>query len=103
MFSYRSLKIINEGIRLAKALKLTGHNTIQCFLKDNDVLFIEANPRYGGGASLGFASGALTPRYLVQIIAGKSPVPCIGEFKDRYLMLRYTDDIFLEEGEVRSN
>ena len=93
--------LINEAIRLAKALNLTGHNTIQCFLKDDKVLFIEVNPRYGGGANLGFASGAFTPRYLVQMTAGKSLSPCIGEFKDQYLMLRYTDDIFLEEKEVQ--
>ena len=93
--------LINEAIRLAKALNLTGHNTIQCFLKDDKVLFIEVNPRYGGGANLGFASGAFTPRYLVQMTVGKSLSPCIGEFKDQYLMLRYTDDIFLEEKEVQ--
>jgi len=93
--------LINEAIRLAKTLKLTGHNTIQCFLQGDKVLFIEVNPRYGGGANLGFASGAFTPRYLVQIVAEKSLSPCIGEFKDQYLMLRYTEDLFLEEKEVQ--
>jgi len=93
--------LIDEAIRLAKALKLTGHNTIQCFLKDDKVLFIEVNPRYGGGANLGFASGAFTPGYLVQIVAGRSLAPRIGEFRDQYLMLRYTDDIYLEEKEVQ--
>ncbi len=99
----KNWNLIDEAVRLAKALKLTGHNTIQCFLKDDKVLFIEVNPRYGGGANLGFASGAFTPRYLVQIVAGQSPAPRIGEFKDRLLMLRYTDDLFLEEKEVRKS
>jgi carbamoyl-phosphate synthase large subunit len=93
--------LINEAIRLAKALNLTGHNTIQCFLKDDKVLFIEVNPRYGGGANLGFAAGAFTPHYLVQITGGKPLSPHIGDFKDQYLMLRYTDDIFLNEKEVQ--
>ncbi len=97
----KNWKLIDEAIRLAKTLKLIGHNTIQCFLKDDKVLLIEVNPRYGGGANLGFASGAFTPRYLVQAVAGKSPAPCIGEFKDQYLMLRHTDDIFLEEKEAQ--
>ncbi len=97
----KNWKLIDEAIRLAKALKLTGHNTIQCFLKDDQVLFIEVNPRYGGGANLGFASGAFTPGYLVQIVAGKSLAPRIGDFRDQYLMLRYTDDIYLEDKEVQ--
>lgn len=97
----KNWKLIDEAIRLAKTLKLTGHNTIQCFLKEDKVIFIEVNPRYGGGANLGFASGAFTPRYLVQITAGKSLAPRIGEFRDQYVMLRYTDDIYLEEKDVQ--
>lgn len=93
--------IITESIRLAKALGLTGHNTIQCFLHDGSVKFIEVNPRYGGGANLGFAAGAFTPRYLIRVILGKDVRPEIGQFEDGYLMLRYTEDIFLSDQEVK--
>lgn len=93
--------IITESIRLARALGLTGHNTIQCFLHDGSVKFIEVNPRYGGGANLGFAAGAFTPRYLIRVILGKEVRPEIGQFEDGYLMLRYTEDIFLSEQEVK--
>lgn len=92
--------IIREAVRVAGTLELKGHNTIQCFLHDGKVKFIEVNPRYGGGASLSFAAGAFTPRYLVRLVMGKEVEPAIGEFEDGCIMLRYTEDIFLSGQEV---
>ncbi len=88
--------LMQESVRLAEKLQLIGHNTIQCFLTDDRVEFIEVNPRFGGGAHLGFAAGAPTPLYMVQLLEGKNLTPQIGKFKDNYYMLRYTDDKFLE-------
>lgn len=95
--THKNWNIIHEAIRLAKALGLIGHNTIQCFWHDGKVKFIEVNPRYGGGANLGFAAGAFTPRVLVRLVLGREIRPAIGEFEDGYIMLRYTEDLFLSE------
>lgn len=96
----KNWNIIQEATRLAQSLRLVGHNTIQCFWHQGQVKFIEVNPRYGGGANLGFASGAFTPRMLVRLILGKEVKPIIGEFNDKLYMLRYTEDIFLTEQKV---
>lgn len=88
--------IIGEAVRLAAELQLIGHNTIQCFLDSNIVKFIEANPRFGGAAHLGFAAGASTPLFLVKLLKGETLESRIGEFKDNYVMLRYTEDLFLD-------
>lgn len=93
--------IINESIRLAKSLRLVGHNTIQCFWQDGQVKFIEVNPRYGGAANLGFAAGAFTPQMLVRLVLGKEVKPSIGDFEDGLYMLRYTEDLFLSEEEIK--
>jgi carbamoyl-phosphate synthase large subunit len=97
----RHWDIIQEATRLAQALGLVGHNTIQCFWHEEQVRFIEVNPRYGGGANLGFAAGASTPRMLVRLVLGKEVDPSVGEFKDGYYMLRYTEDLFLDEHELK--
>lgn len=89
--------VIDQSIRLARKLGLVAHNTIQCFVKDGEVVFVEVNPRYGGGANLGFAAGALTPRYLIRIIQNKPVEPSIGEFDDGLVMMRYTEDLFMKE------
>ena len=93
----RNAVIIQEAARLAEKLKLVGHNTIQCFYDNNSVTFIEVNPRFGGGAHLGFAAGAPTPLFLVKLLKGESIQPKIGDFRDNYIMLRYTEDMFLDE------
>lgn len=88
--------LIQETIRLARELRLIGHNTIQCFLDKGIVKFIEVNPRFGGAAHLGFAAGAFTPLFLIKLLKGEKLKPMIGEFKDNYVMLRYTEDLFLD-------
>jgi carbamoyl-phosphate synthase large subunit len=95
--TFRHNGIINASVRLAESLGLIGHNTIQCFLDDDEaVKFVEVNPRYGGGVSLSFAAGAPTPSWLIQLINGEKLKPVIGDFTDRCLMLRYTDDIYVD-------
>jgi carbamoyl-phosphate synthase large subunit len=89
--------LMQEAIRLAAKLGLIGHNTIQCFLDDNIIKFIEVNPRFGGAAHLGFAAGAPTPLFLVKLLKGETLEPRVGQFKDNYFMLRYTDDMFLDK------
>lgn len=88
--------LIEQAIQLATKLQLIGHNTIQCFYDNNIVKFIEVNPRFGGAAHLGFAAGAPTPVFLVKLLKGETLEPRIGEFKDNYIMLRYTEDLFLD-------
>jgi carbamoyl-phosphate synthase large subunit len=90
-------KIINESIHLAKKLGLIGHNTLQCFFNGKEVKFIEVNPRFGGGANLGFHSGANTPELLIRILRGEKIEPMIGQFRENLVMLRYTQDVFFEE------
>jgi carbamoyl-phosphate synthase large subunit len=92
----KNRKIIDESLRLANELKLIGHNTIQCFLHDGIIKFIEVNPRFGGGAHLGMAAGAPTPLFIIQSLKGKKLKPRIGDFKDNYVMLRYTEDLLLD-------
>lgn len=88
-------RLINKSIKLAQDLKLIGHNTIQCFYDGGEVKFIEVNPRYGGGANLGFAAGHNTPHYTVKLLLGKEVSSKVGDFTDGLFMLRYTQDTFV--------
>jgi carbamoyl-phosphate synthase large subunit len=90
-------RIMEEAVRLSTALGLVAHNTIQCCATGNSISFFEVNPRYGGGANLGFAAGAPTPHYLVRLVA-KKPVPAaIGQFRDGYVMMRYMEDLHMDD------
>lgn len=96
----RNTALIDAASRLAISLGLLGHNTIQCFLAGDAVRFIEVNPRFGGGAHLGFAAGVLTPLLLVKLLKGEPIEPGLLAFKANYVMLRYTEDIFVDEDKL---
>jgi len=92
--------LTETSVRLSEELGLIGHNTIQCFLCGDEVKFIEVNPRFGGAARLGFEAGAPTPLFLVRLLKGETLEPQVGRFKDNRVMLRYTDDLFLDAAEL---
>ena len=71
--------------------------TVQCFLQpDGEIIFIEINPRFGGGYPLAYRAGADFPLWLFQLCAGKHPQVAIDEWEDGLSMLRYDDAIFVK-------
>ena len=98
--TFKNQFIMKEAIRLAENLNLLGHNTIQCFFNNNEIIFIEVNPRFGGAASLSFAAGADSPSFLIKLVEGKDLKPMIGDFKENFIALRYVEDMFIEEGSL---
>jgi len=100
--TFNNSAIINESIKLANALKLIGHNTIQCFYNGSTVKFIEVNPRFGGGANLGIASGHNTPGYLVKLMQGEKLESQLGNFQNECEMLRYASDLFLNTASLKN-
>lgn len=81
--------------KLGRSLGLVAHNTIQCFkLKDGGIKFLEINPRFGGGASLGRAAGCHSPEYIISLLAGKKIKPK-NKFVENLVMIRYSQDVFL--------
>lgn len=95
--------IIDKVMDLCTGLKLMGHNTVQLFYnrEGKEVKFIEINPRFGGGVSLGIAGGANTPLFLIKLIL-KQPVDySIYDFKDNLYMFRYTEDVFIKESDLK--
>ncbi|PSB52477.1 ATP-grasp domain-containing protein [Chamaesiphon polymorphus] len=77
--------------------------TVQCFLQpDGEIVFIEINPRFGGGYPLSYRAGADFPSWLMQLCAGDNPKVGIDEWEDGLAMLRYDDAIFVKGSEIAS-
>lgn len=93
-------EIVRETIRLVESLGLVGFATVQCFWHEEKVKFIEVNPRIGGGANLSIAAGADTPRMALQAAVGKPLSASIGQFKAGLVMLRHTEDLFVDEDDL---
>lgn len=91
----KDTQMIEYAKDLAEKLQTIGHITLQCIKNDNEIKFIEVNPRFGGGAILGIKAGANTPLLLFKVIRDERIEPQIGEFKENLIMLRYTKDLFI--------
>lgn len=95
----RNQLLIKKATEVVNALpNAFGCITVQCFLtKENDVKFIEINPRFGGGAPLSLAAGADYAKYLIESLLHKKPSFDITKWQDNLLMLRYDAAIFVNE------
>jgi len=72
--------------------------TIQCFLTaEGRIVFIEINPRFGGGAPLAMAAGADLPRWLLQMWLGQRPRIRLDGWRDGVKMLRYDEAVWVEK------
>ena len=93
--------IIQNCVKIARALKAIGPITVQCILKNNIPYYIEINPRYGGGAPLGIAAGAKSPEWLIkELLDIPFSTPPLGQFVENLYMTRADQSIFLTEKEI---
>ena len=86
--------------RLAQRLGLRAHVTVQAFRGPDRIRFIEVNPRFGGGAALGFAAGCPTPEWLVRLARGERIEPRLERHEAGLWMFRHTADLFRRQEEL---
>jgi carbamoyl-phosphate synthase large subunit len=92
---------ITEGcVEIARALPAAGPITVQCMMKNGVPYFTEINARFGGGAPLGIAAGADSPRWLLARAAGiPVDIPPLGSYQTGLYLTRCDDSFFLTEVE----
>jgi len=95
-------RIMDESCRLVETLGgARGEVTVQCFLTgDGEVVFIECNPRFGGGIPLSIRAGADSPRWILEMLLGRSPSATMDAWTDGLYMLRYDQGVFVEADEL---
>lgn len=95
----RNELLMDQAKKVVEALPSAfGCITVQCFLtKDNEVKFIEINPRFGGGAPLSLQAGADYATYLLESVAYGESNFKLDNWTNNLLMLRYDAAIFIEE------
>ncbi len=91
--------LIAAGKKVVEALPgAKGCITVQCFLTlNNEIKFIEINPRFGGGFPLSYQAGADFPGWMIEMMLGRDPDISIDGWLDGIAMLRYDDAIFVRK------
>ena len=89
----RNQEVINKTVELVAKLntygKVIGPITVQCFVTENrEIIFLEINPRVGGGVPLTFKAGINYGKYLEKFANGYVHNEDICEFKE-LIMMRY--------------
>lgn len=92
-------RIIEDTRHLIKRLNsygtVIGPVTVQCFLtKDQESVFIEINPRFGGGVPLTMEAGVDYGKCLEAFLQGREPEEKYVEFSD-ISMMRYDRAVYL--------
>lgn len=98
----RKNNILSEFKKNLGSLKgAIGCLTIQvfCHKKSEEILAIEINPRFGGGYPLSYAAGANYPLWLIQEYIDNLEIDSFDDWKDNLLMLRYDDEVLVENYE----
>ena len=95
-------EIIAYCDKIARALKLVGPSCIQCIKNKKCTKFIEINNRFGGGSILSIKSDPSIISNIKRIIGGGSVIPS-SNFKEGLTMLRYYQEVFLEESNLMKN
>lgn len=89
--------LIEDVMRLMNVLKPIGHITVQCFVtNDNNIKYIEINPRFGGGAPMSFYAGANSPEFLLRMLNGEK-LSYYEDYKDGLFFSRFDDSIVIED------
>ena len=62
----------------------------------NESRVIEINPRFGGGYPLSWEAGARFPIWMIEELLGRSSMIQPDSWRDRLVMLRYDDAVFVD-------
>lgn len=76
--------------------------TVQCFKQvDGRVIFIEVNPRFGGGHPLSIHAGANFPKWILQELTQDECDASFDCWQDDLAMLRFDDEIIVKGSDIR--
>jgi carbamoyl-phosphate synthase large subunit len=90
--------LIEQGRRVAEALRLIGPGNVQCFREpDGQLQVTDVNPRFGGGFPLPTAAGSRYPELAIALANGERVEPRLGEFQEGVVMTRYFSEVILTD------
>ncbi|MDJ0899335.1 MAG: ATP-grasp domain-containing protein [Xenococcus sp. MO_188.B8] len=99
----KNWELMTAGKTIAEALPgAIGCINIQCFqLPNNEIIFIEINPRFGGGIPLSIKAGANYPEWILQMLLQQDLSIKIDDWQEGMIMLRHDESIFIESNLIK--
>ncbi len=88
--------IIEDVKNLLNILKPVGQVTIQCIKSKMGIVYIEINPRFGGGAPMSIKAGADSCRNLYRLLSGEK-LTYNEDYHDNLTFLRFDSSISIND------
>lgn len=88
---------IQRLLQICSILGAAGPLTIQAFLTPSGPVLSEINPRFGGGFPLAMKAGAAYPAWLLDMAAGQTICPRLGDYEAGLYMTRYHVEHFTRQ------
>lgn len=88
---------IQRLLRICSRLGAVGPLTIQAFLTAAGPVLSEINPRFGGGFPLAMEAGGAYPAWLLDMVAGQTVSPRLGDYEAGLYMTRYHVEHFMRQ------
>jgi carbamoyl-phosphate synthase large subunit len=88
--------LLDLARQCADGLRFAGPVNVQCRVVHGRPTIFEINPRFSGGIPLTIAAGVDVPGILLDMAAGLSLPPIVGQFKENLWMTNYEASVFLD-------
>ncbi len=92
----KNREIIQDVKRMLSILKPIGHITIQCMKTSRGIMYIEINPRFGGGAPMSIEAGADSCENLYRLLRGET-LEYNEDYRNNVTFVRFDKSIMLDE------
>lgn len=89
--SFKDDKLFELIDRFVRESGFRGQIDIDIFDVDSKYYISEVNPRFGGGYPHAQECGMNSPEYIINNLAGNANPPCIGEYEDNVVMMKYVE------------
>lgn len=92
----RDERIVEDVCRLIKLLKPVGHITVQLIKNNESLVYLEINPRFGGGAPMSIMAGADSCEFILRILQGEE-LSYRDYVQREPLFLRFDQTVLVDE------
>jgi len=92
-------EIILSVLMLMKALRPIGHITVQLMKTVHGIMYIEINPRFGGGAPMSIKAGADSCEKLYRLLLGEN-LQYSDDYNENLVFLRFDNSICINSEEL---
>lgn len=90
-------RLLDYGRAMAERFRVVPRGNVQCIDSGGTLWLVEINPKFPASLPFTVAAGVNAPLLLAKMHLGQHVEPMVGRFRDGLVMLRYWQEVFVED------